>query len=90
MAIDNTKKGKIVAVSGSIVDVAFSPENMPYLQTALHIDRDKKSGGRLTLEVAQLLICRTILSLLPHRLLEQQKFGSSRAKSGKTVKSFVF
>ena len=55
MAIDNTKKGKIVAVSGSIVDVAFSPENMPYLQTALHIDRDKKSGGRLTLEVAQLL-----------------------------------
>ena len=55
MAIDNTKKGKIVAVSGSIVDVAFSPENMPHLQTALHVDRDKKSGGRLTLEVAQLL-----------------------------------
>ncbi len=49
------KKGKIVAIAGSVVDVAFDTDSMPYLQTALHIKRDDVQGKILTLEVMQLL-----------------------------------
>ena len=47
--------GKIVAVAGSVVDVAFACGELPYLQTALHIERTEQEGGLLTLEVVQLL-----------------------------------
>jgi len=47
------KKGKIVAVAGSVVDVVFDAQDMPYLQTALHILKEDKT--QLTLEVVQLL-----------------------------------
>ena len=49
------KTGKIVAVAGSVVDVAFDKNSMPHLQTALQIERTEAEGGLLTLEVVQLL-----------------------------------
>ena len=47
-----TKIGHILRVTGSVVDVQFTPETMPFLQNALKIERE---DGTLTLEVAQLL-----------------------------------
>ncbi len=47
------KTGQIVSVMGSVVDVQFSSDTMPHLQTALQIMRE--NGDVLTLEVVQLL-----------------------------------
>lgn len=49
------KKGKIIAISGSVVDVAFEKGELPILQTALHIYRDDNKNDVVTLEVVQLL-----------------------------------
>lgn len=46
------KIGHILRVTGSVVDVQFAPDTMPFLQNALKIEREE---GTLTLEVAQLL-----------------------------------
>lgn len=46
------KKGKIIRITGSVVDVSFSREDMPHLKDALHV---KTPNGILTLEVASLL-----------------------------------
>ena len=55
MSEEQIKKGKIVAVAGSVVDVAFEEQDMPHLQTALHVKKDDKVHTLLTLEVVQLL-----------------------------------
>lgn len=55
------KKGKIVAIKGSVVDVCFAPSDMPLLQTALHIIRP--DGRKLTLETVQLLPKDTVRAL---------------------------
>lgn len=46
------KTGTVVRVMGSVVDVQFTSDTMPTLQTAVHI---KQGGATLTLEVVQLL-----------------------------------
>ena len=43
-------KGKVVQVIGTVVDVAFPPEEMPAVFNALELELE---GGRLVLEVEQ-------------------------------------
>lgn len=57
---EKKKIGHIVRVTGSVVDVCFSPQEMPFLQTALQI---KRPEGTLTLEVVQLLENSVVRSL---------------------------
>ena len=45
-------RGKIVQVSGPVVDVLFESEHMPKLRDALNV---KVDGNDLTMEVAQIL-----------------------------------
>ena len=60
---EDKKIGKIVSVAGSVVDVRFDIENMPNLQTALHVERTDEIGGLVVLEVVQLLEHGVIRSL---------------------------
>jgi len=46
--------GRVVRVIGPVVDVEFSPDTMPALENALHVERTLgEDTATLTLEVAQ-------------------------------------
>ena len=44
------KKGKIVQISGPVIDVEFEDSDLPYIKDALEVDND---GKRCVMEVAQ-------------------------------------
>lgn len=44
------KKGKIVQVSGPVIDVEFEDSDLPFIKDALEVDND---GKRCVMEVAQ-------------------------------------
>ena len=46
----NMKKGKIVQISGPVIDVEFEDSDLPYIKDALEVDND---GKRCVMEVAQ-------------------------------------
>ena len=46
-------QGKIVQIQGSVVDVKFTENNIPFIYEALSVDLDE--GGQLILEVQKLL-----------------------------------
>ena len=44
------KKGKIVQVSGPVIDVEFEDSDLPFIKDALEVNND---GKRCVMEVAQ-------------------------------------
>ena len=39
------KKGKIVQVSGPVIDVEFEDSDLPFIKDALEVDNDGKENG---------------------------------------------
>src|SRR5215468_6405053 len=60
----STGTGRVVRVTGPVVDVEFSREQMPELFNALHVDVELGGQSRtLTLEVAQHLGDNTVRAI---------------------------
>ena len=57
------KKGKIVQVSGPVIDVEFEDSDLPFIKDALEVNND---GKRCVMEVAQHIGNNTVRCIMWH------------------------